>query len=239
MWGNNKNQMSNSYGYPQQNQQRFNPPPQQHGGNRSSIPLNPGVALLGLVGQNTIQKRQNNWSNGNQNYSYPTFQPQQQQQPQQSPFTQNYDASSMQTNPSQAQRGGWGSNVNPYARQNSQPTPTGRGGIDLTPPPLPNYHSPQNQWQNHRMQNYALNKIILDQYIPTIFQRWDVDRSGTIEMHEFPGMICELFRCMNLPPPSQNDMWFLMWKFDEDKNGKIDYMEWANMVYTLGGLRRP
>jgi hypothetical protein len=56
--------------------------------------------------------------------------------------------------------------------------------------------------------------MYLDQYIPTIFQRWDANRSGTIEMHEFPGMITELFRCMNMPPPSQNDIWYLMWRFD-------------------------
>ena len=80
--------------------------------------------------------------------------------------------------------------------------------------------------------------MYLDQYIPSIFQRWDANRSGTIEMHEFPGMITELFRCMNMPPPSQNDIWYLMWRFDQDRNGRIDYNEWANMVYTLGGLKQ-
>jgi hypothetical protein len=96
------------------------------------------------------------------------------------------------------QNRGWGSNVNPYSRQNSQPAQSNGG--DLTPPPLP--YNAANQWNSYQMKNYMLNKMILDQYIPTIFQRWDLDRSGTIEMHEFPGMICELFRCMNLPPPS-------------------------------------
>jgi len=84
-----------------------------------------------------------------------------------------------------------------------------------------------------------LNKMILDQYIPTIFAKYDWNRSGTIEMHEFPGMICELFRSMGLQNPSQNDIWYLMWRFDSDGNGKIDYYEWANMVYTLGGLKAP
>lgn len=225
MWGNNNNAYANPYGNNNYGQ------PQQQQGNRSKIPMSPGVALLGLVGQNTIKQQQNQWQNGNSNYQYPTFQPNQQQQQGMIPTNSN---PYMGQNNAQQNRG-WGSNVNPYSRQNSQPAQSNGG--DLTPPPLP--YNAANQWNSYQMKNYMLNKMILDQYIPTIFQRWDLDRSGTIEMHEFPGMICELFRCMNLPPPSQNDMWYLMWKFDQDQNGKIDYYEWANMVYTLGGLKKP
>jgi hypothetical protein len=42
-------------------------------------------------------------------------------------------------------------------------------------------------------------------------------------MHEFPGMICELFGHMQKQPPSNNDIWYLMWRFDQDQNGRIDY----------------
>jgi hypothetical protein len=101
-----------------------------------------------------------------------------------------------------------------------------------------NYGYRNMNWGSYQMTTYVMNKMYLDQYIPSIFQRWDSNRTGTIEMHEFPGMCTELFRCMNMPAPSQNDMWYLMWKFDQDKNGKIDYYEWANMVYTLGGLKK-
>jgi len=82
-----------------------------------------------------------------------------------------------------------------------------------------------------------LNKLYLDQYIPSIFEKYDFDKNGTIETLEFPGMIAELFRCLNMPPPSQNDTWYLMWKFDRNQDGHIDYYEWADMVYTLGGLK--
>lgn len=216
MWGRiNQNNSQNPYANP------YGAPQNKPAGNRSKIPMTPGVALLGLVGQNTIKQQQQQWENGNNNYNYPTFSP--------------------QSNASNAS--------NPYLNTNSQSTPPNQNNygyspynisanLNLSPPPLqytPN--NQQQQWNNYQLRNYMLNKMILDQYIPTIFQRWDLDRSGTIEMHEFPGMICELFRCMNLPPPSQNDMWYLMWKFDQDQNGKIDYYEWANMVYTLGGLK--
>ena len=100
-----------------------------------------------------------------------------------------------------------------------------------------NYGYTNMNWTNYQMQQYNMNKMYLDQYIPTIFEQFDSNRTGTIEMHEFPGMVTKLFKCMNMSPPSQNDMWYLMWRFDQDKNGKIDYMEWANMVYTLGGLK--
>jgi hypothetical protein len=75
------------------------PPQQQHNPNASMIPLNPGVALMGIVGQNTIQQNQGAY----QNYNYPQPQfggyPQQQQQyqpvrngmnPQQSGFGGGY-----------------------------------------------------------------------------------------------------------------------------------------------------
>lgn len=238
MWG--QNQGNNNYGgYPQQNQSPYGQPQQRQ--NKSKIPMSPGVALLGLVGQNTIKNQQQTWQNGNANYNYPSFNPTQpqQMQPPSSPYGNNPYANNggnnYQPQQQQQQQGGWGQNTNPYGRQNSQPVQPSGG--DLTPPPLP--YSVNNQFSNHQLKNYMLNKMILDQYIPSIFRKWDMDRSGTIEMHEFPGMICELFRCMNLPNPSQNDMWYLMWKFDQDQNGKIDYYEWANMVYTLGGLKKP
>lgn len=144
------------------------------------IPQNPGTALLGVVGQNTINQNQGQYQNYNYQQSQPNL-----------PYQNNQNNGSYQ-------------NMN---------------------------------WGNYQMSRYVLNKMYLDQFIPTIFQRWDSNRSGTIEMHEFPGMITELFKCMNMPAPSQNDMWYLMWRFDQDQNGKIDYNEWADMVYTLGGLK--
>ena len=237
MWGNNNNSM-NSSGYPQQNQNIYPQQQQMPPQNQSKIPLSPGVALLGIVGQNTMKQNQDQWRTGDANYNYPVM-GQSQFSNMQAPY--GYQQQPQQHQPMQQPQYGQNAN-NPYLPQpqtqpQQHPYSMGQGQAqsNLTPPPLP--YTPQNQWQGHKLQNYMLNKMILDQYIPTIFAKWDANRSGTIEMHEFPGMINELFRCMNLPPPSQNDMWYLMWKFDQDQNGKIDYMEWANMVYTLGGLR--
>jgi hypothetical protein len=62
MWGQNPNQ---NYSYPQQSMQ---PHPHQNP-NQSRIPMNPGVALLGVVGQNTIQ--QNRGAYQGYNYNQP------------------------------------------------------------------------------------------------------------------------------------------------------------------------
>ena len=216
MWGSNNN---NNYSYPQQGQGQPGFNPMNNGGNQSKIPLNPGIALLGLVGKNTIQNNQQQW--------------------QQSPPNQNFNYPSMSNN----SMGGGMNSMNNMNRGNGQNFGQNFGMGRSMPS-----HNQMNtgmqgssyrnmNWSGYQLQSYMLNKMVLDQYIPTIFSRWDMDKNGTIEMHEFPGMICELFRCMNMPPPSQNDIWYLMWKFDSDRNGKIDYYEWANMVYTLGGLK--
>ena len=70
-----------------------------------------------------------------------------------------------------------------------------------------------------------------------IFQQYDRDRSGSLEMHEFPEMCMAFFRMLGLAPPSLMDIMFLMYIFDTDHDGRISYPEFRNMLYYLGGQR--
>lgn len=68
MWGQNP--------YLNNQQQYYQPPPQQQqpAQNESRIPLTPGVALLGFMGQQAINNNRNQWAqNPNQNLNYPSM----------------------------------------------------------------------------------------------------------------------------------------------------------------------
>ena len=280
MWGTKKNKDNDlNYSYPHQSAgQPGSKKPKREVTNRSKIPLNPGVALLGLVGKATIDKNKDNWEKNranesplspsppNFNFNYPSMMSSIPKQPSKDQDIPSLPKPSWGSNMSKNQQSGsWGQNTgqnkigynfsnnfrgsmafgssgstrNSSSRGNGQKG--NNGGLGPNGGDFGGTNGQQSRdmsWNGYRVQQYMLNKMILDQYIPTIFQRWDLNKDGSIQIHEFPGMICELFKCMNMPPPSQNDIWYLMWRFDQNGDGEIDYFEWANMVYTLGGLKK-
>ena len=92
-------------------------------------------------------------------------------------------------------------------------------------------------WQGYQMQSYNFNPNAIIQYAAQIFQQFDRDRSGMLEMHEFPMMCASFFNQMGMAPPSYNDINFLMYHFDRDRNGRIDFNEFRGMLNYLGGQR--
>ena len=78
---------------------------------------------------------------------------------------------------------------------------------------------------------------MVENYAPQIFQQHDRNMSGTLEMYEFPAMCQQFFQMMGCAPPSQNDMMYLMFTFDVNKDCRISYPEFRNMLYYLGGQR--
>ena len=92
-------------------------------------------------------------------------------------------------------------------------------------------------WNNYQMGTYAINPQFIEQYAPGIFQYFDKDRSGSLDMMEVPIMINQLFNYLKMPTPSLYDMLFLMFTFDRDGNGKMDLGEFKEMLYFLAGKR--
>ena len=108
--------------------------------------------------------------------------------------------------------------------------------------PQPGYGQPQgayayrNQnWGGHQIQKYSIPLQFIDQYGPGIFQYFDRDRSGTLDMMEVPLMIGQLFTYLKQPPPTQQDIMFTMNKFDSNRDGKLSYPEFRGMLAFLGG----
>ena len=83
------------------------------------------------------------------------------------------------------------------------------------------------------MKKYAFNPITFKLFIKSLFDKWDLDQNGLIDVHEFPGMIGELFSFLGQPPPTLQDMFFLMWTFNKEHNGVITFSEWSDMAYSL------
>jgi len=88
------------------------------------------------------------------------------------------------------------------------------------------------------MNSYSFNFQYIDQYAWQIFQMYDRDRSGNLEMNEFPMMCSMFFQYMNMPPPTQNDIMYLMYYFDSNRDGKISFNEFRNMLYFIGGRKQ-
>ena len=74
---------------------------------------------------------------------------------------------------------------------------------------------------------------------PKIFQQFDRDGSGSLDMNEVPQMLTQLYQFVNKPPPNQMDIMYAMYKFDADQNGHITVPEFKRMVYFMAGKPFP
>ena len=96
-----------------------------------------------------------------------------------------------------------------------------------------------NQWKGYHMNRYLITPSFIETYAPGIFQYFDKDRSGTLEMTEVPVMMQHVFQYLSLPQPSIYDVLFLMFTFDSNGDGKLDLGEFKTMLYYLGGNGMP
>ena len=92
-------------------------------------------------------------------------------------------------------------------------------------------------FQGYQMRTYAINPQFIEQYGPGIFQYFDRDRSGSLDMSEVPQMIYQLFTYLKMPPPQMQDIYFTMNKFDANRDGRMDYGEFRRMLYFMAGMQ--
>ena len=57
-------------------------------------------------------------------------------------------------------------------------------------------------------------------------------------MSEFPAMCQSFFQMLGMQAPQMNDIMYLMFVFDTDKDGKISFAEFRNMLYYIGGKKQ-
>ena len=86
------------------------------------------------------------------------------------------------------------------------------------PPGVPNYNTTQNpQYMqayggyanynvtNHQLQTYPFQPNSIDQYAESLFVQFDTDRSGDINMIEFPMLLQAFYNSQNLQAPRPED----------------------------------
>ena len=95
----------------------------------------------------------------------------------------------------------------------------------------------QHNWTGYQLPVYRLNPQFIETYAPGIFQYFDKDKSGALDMAEIPVMINHLFKYLNMAAPTLYDVMFLMFQFDQNGDGLMDFNEFKTMLYYLSGRR--
>ena len=85
-------------------------------------------------------------------------------------------------------------------------------------------------------QQYGITQNQINTHAQTLFSKYDRDRSGSLTPNELYPLMGEFFMVNNLQPMSPQDLRYLLYIFDEDGSGKIEYREFAMMLESLGGL---
>ena len=90
-------------------------------------------------------------------------------------------------------------------------------------------------FQGYQPTRYPIQPQFIEQYGPGIFQYFDRDRSGTLDMMEVPNMVNQLFQYLQMPPPNQMDLMYVMNATDANRDGRLNYQEFRKMMYMLAG----
>ena len=151
----------------------------------------------------------------NMNTSYP-YQPQQSMNPM--GYTQQFGFYPQSTIPNGPQF-----NMMPQQQQ-QQPNPQ-------------SFNYRNQNWNGYTMNTYRIDAQFIETYAVGIFNYFDKDKSGSLEMGEVPNMINHLFRYLRMPQPSIYDVFYMMFTFDANGDGVLDFGEFKAMLYFLAGKR--
>eukprot|EP01016_Furgasonia_blochmanni_P029362 TRINITY_DN30876_c0_g2_i3.p1 TRINITY_DN30876_c0_g2~~TRINITY_DN30876_c0_g2_i3.p1 ORF type:complete len:230 (+),score=57.15 TRINITY_DN30876_c0_g2_i3:180-869(+) len=66
-----------------------------------------------------------------------------------------------------------------------------------------------------------------------VFANYDRDRSGFLDAREFYSALTDLFRALNYPPPGQAEADWALNSFDKNRDGRIAYAEFLQLVHIL------
>ena len=126
-----------------------------------------------------------------------------------------------------------GMNVPSYGQQ-QLPNQSGYG-MNSYPAPQPNYYAqpPMMAMGNPNM----MLRNLLVQYSDMVFQKYDANRSGYLDVKEIYPAVGELFGLCGIPTPSYTDVLNIMRRFDNDGNGLIDIGEFRKIMLMMNGFQ--
>ena len=85
--------------------------------------------------------------------------------------------------------------------------------------------------------NYNFNQSHISQYGMSLFQKFDMNRSGTLTRDEFFALMRELGPVSGAGQFSPNDINELFSIVDYDRSGQITYGEYRNLLEVLANIR--
>ena len=119
-------------------------------------------------------------------------------------------------------------NQNPY--QNPNPYNNNQNPYQNQNP----YNNNQNNNPSMGMNSFARQLIM--NFADGIFDKYDANRSGKLDVKEIYPATCELFQTNNLPCPSYQQVIYIMRQFDENGDGLIDKGEFRTLLMKLNGV---
>ena len=90
-------------------------------------------------------------------------------------------------------------------------------------------------WAGHQMRHYNLSYDSVEGKAFMVFDRFDRNGSGTLDMREVPQAINYVFQEEGLGYPDEDDIYFCMDEFDKNGDGRLNRAEFKRMLHYLCG----
>ena len=105
------------------------------------------------------------------------------------------------------------------------------GGMGMQP-----YGYRNQNWNGYNLHgSYNIPEMWVIQNGPMAFQCYDRNGTGTLDMMELPGVLNYVFQQLGNPPPDMNDVFYCMYKFDANGDGRINLPEFQRMLHFMAG----
>ena len=90
-------------------------------------------------------------------------------------------------------------------------------------------------WNGYHMNHYNLQENWVNQNWKMIFETYDRNDSGTLDMSEVPAVVNYVFQMTGNPPPNPNDVYYAMYQFDRNRDGRLGKKEFRKMLHYFAG----
>eukprot|EP01019_Chilodonella_uncinata_P003002 GABU01003847.1.p1 GENE.GABU01003847.1~~GABU01003847.1.p1 ORF type:complete len:166 (-),score=45.69 GABU01003847.1:44-493(-) len=96
----------------------------------------------------------------------------------------------------------------------------------------------QQNWGGYQMATYNIPQMWIEQNSQMVFMTFDRNQSGTLDMMEVPQVINYVFQQLGIGMANPQDVYFAMYRFDANMDGRLNFMEFKRMLYFFSGQGR-
>ena len=127
-------------------------------------------------------------------------------------------------------------NIYPYEKNKYSPNTN-----SYNPDPLTNDFKPytylQMNFNSYKIHAYNINLKDIDRNGLKLFEKYDKNMNGYLKINELYGCLNEFMFICGEGKVDYNDVWYLLYLFDFDGNGVIEYEEFRMMLKELAGIK--